>query len=77
MTIVKSKSGRFQAILKVGREYVGARTFNTRREAVDWYNREKAALDGGKELVQGSALVGHLRRPLLSRRAAPGPRTGT
>jgi len=47
VTVVKAKSGRFQAILKVGREYVGARTFATRREAVDWYNREKAALDGG------------------------------
>lgn len=57
MTIVKAKSGRFQAILKVGREYVGARTFNTRREAVDWYNREKAALDGGIDPRAGKRRV--------------------
>lgn len=57
MTIVKSKSGRFQAILKVGREYVGARTFSTRREAVDWYNREKAALDGGIDPRAGKRRV--------------------
>ncbi len=53
MTVIKLKSGRFQAILKSGRQYVASKTFTSRREAVDWYNREKAALDGGLDLRSG------------------------
>lgn len=57
MSVAKLKSGRFQAVLKSGRRYVGAKTFDTRREAVAWYNREKAALDGGADPNSGKRRV--------------------
>lgn len=46
MTIIK-RGQRYKAILKSGREYVGSKTFDTKREARDWLTRERAALVGG------------------------------
>ena len=47
MTVRKEPSGRFRAVLKVGREYVEGRTFDTKRDAQAWLARERAALAGG------------------------------
>ena len=47
MSIEKTPNGRFRAHLKSGRVKVATRTFDTRREAVAWLTRERAALDGG------------------------------
>lgn len=44
---VTKRGGRFQAVLKSGREYVGSRTFDTKREAVAWLGRERALITGG------------------------------
>lgn len=33
------RSGRFRAVLKVGREYVAGRTFDTKRDAQAWLSR--------------------------------------
>ena len=47
MTIRKQKSGRYYAIVKIGRTFVGGKTFDTRREAQAWLDRERAAIAGG------------------------------
>jgi hypothetical protein len=47
LTIRKQPSGRWFAVLKSGRAYVSARTFDTRRDAQAWLAREQAALAAG------------------------------
>lgn len=57
MTIRKEPSGRFRAVLKVGREYVAGRTFDSKREAQSWLARERAGLAGGVDPRAGRATV--------------------
>lgn len=57
MTIRKQPSGRWFAVLKSGRAYVGGRTFATRREAQAWLARERAALSGGIDPRAGRSTV--------------------
>lgn len=57
MTVRKEPSGRFRAVLKSGRTYVGGRTFDTRREAQAWLTREKAGLAGGVDPRAGKPTV--------------------
>src|SRR5690625_1164553 len=56
MTIVK-RGGRYKAVLKQGREYVGSRTFDTKRDAQAWLTRERAALAGGVDVRAGKERV--------------------
>jgi integrase len=44
-------------VLKVGREYVAGRTFDTKRDAQAWLMRERAALAGGVDPRAGRATV--------------------
>lgn len=57
MTVRKEPSGRFRAVLKVGRQYVAGRTFDTKREAQSWLLRERAALAGGVDPRAGRSTV--------------------
>jgi integrase len=63
MTVVKTETGRYKAILKSGREYVGSKTFDRKGDAEDWLNRERAALVGGVDPRAGKQRV----RDLLAR----------
>lgn len=56
VTITK-RGDRFRAVLKSGREYVGSRTFDTKREATAWLRREQALLAGGLDPRQGRVRV--------------------
>ena len=47
MSVRKTAGGRWRGVVKSGRQQVGSRTFDTRREAVGWVARERAALAGG------------------------------
>ena len=55
--ITKKPNGRFQARLKDGRQFVTARTFDTKREAGEWLAREKAAMAGGVDPRAGRRRV--------------------
>lgn len=57
MTIRKEPSGKFRAVLKIGRAYVAGRTFDTKRDAQAWLARERAALAGGVDPRAGRATV--------------------
>ena len=57
MTVVKEPSGRFRARLKSGRTNIASRTFDTKREAQAWLNRERAALTGGVDPRAGKPTV--------------------
>lgn len=62
MAVRKEPSGRWRAVIKSGRRYVAGRTFDTRREAVEWERRERAALSGGLDLAGSRQTL----RPLLA-----------
>lgn len=62
MAVRKEPSGRWRAVIKSGRRYVGGKTFDTRREAVAWERRERAALVGGVDLASSRQTL----RPLLT-----------
>lgn len=47
MSVRREPSGRWRAAIKQGRRYVEGRTFDTRREALAWEQRQRAALAGG------------------------------
>ncbi|HEX8508155.1 MAG TPA: tyrosine-type recombinase/integrase [Propionibacteriaceae bacterium] len=68
MTIRKEPSGRFRAVVKVGREYVEGRTFDTKREAQAWLIRERAALVGGIDPRAGRPTVKSLLPVWLEQR---------
>lgn len=55
--IRKLPSGRFQAIVKLGREQVASKTFDTKREAQAYHAREKSALNGGLDPRAGRQTV--------------------
>lgn len=56
----KTPNGRWRAVLKSGREFVTSKTFDTKREAVDWLARERAALAGGVDPRAGRRRVREL-----------------
>ncbi|MBO0812109.1 MAG: tyrosine-type recombinase/integrase [Microlunatus sp.] len=53
----KTPNGRWRAQLKSGRVQVASKTFDTRREAVNWLSRERAALAGGVDPRAGRERV--------------------
>ncbi|WP_030528698.1 site-specific integrase [Phycicoccus jejuensis] len=57
MTVIKLPSGKFRAVLKVGRVYAASRSFATKRDALAWLARERAALAGGVDPRAGRATV--------------------
>jgi hypothetical protein len=65
VTIVKTRSGRFTAKPKSGRQFVASRTFYAKREAAEWLARERAALAGGVDPRAGRQRVGTLLEPWL------------
>ena len=68
MTIRKQKSGRFYAVLKVGRRYAAGKTFDTKREAQAWLARERASIAGGVDPRAGRASVRSLLPQWLAER---------
>jgi integrase len=56
VSIVK-ENGRFRARLKSGRQNIASKTFDTRREAKAWLDRERAALAGGLDPRAGKEPV--------------------
>ena len=69
MTILKQPSGKFRAVLKVGRVYAASRTFTTKRDAQAWLARERAALAGGVDPRAGRTTVRALLPVWLEERA--------
>lgn len=67
--IRKTPAGRFRAELKSGRQFVASKTFDTKREAVEWHAREKAALVGGVDPRAGRRLVRVVLREWLEVRS--------
>lgn len=57
MSVRKTSAGRHRAVVKAGRNYVAGKTFDTRREAIQWEQRQKAALAGGVDLRAGKQTV--------------------
>jgi integrase len=57
VTVIKLPSGKFRAVLKVGRVYAASRSFATKRDAQAWLARERAALAGGVDPRAGRATV--------------------
>lgn len=78
MAVSRTPSGRWKAVLKSGREYVKARNFDTKREALDWLASERVRLRGGFDARGGRQRVAvHLDAWLASREGAVAPRTVT
>lgn len=46
MAVRKQPSGRWRAVVKIGRQYVDGRTFDTKREAETWHRQRKEQLSG-------------------------------
>ena len=57
MTVRKSPGGRWRGVVKSGRQQVASKTFDTRREALAWVARERAALAGGVDPRAGRRTV--------------------
>jgi integrase len=70
MAIRKEPSGRYRAVVKHLGTYVAGKTFNTRREAEAWEQRQLAALVGGVDLRAGKALVNDLLPEWVAHRQA-------
>lgn len=68
MSVRKTPGGRWRGIVKAGREQVGSKTFDTRREAVAWVARERAALAGGIDPRAGKRTVRRLLPEWLAER---------
>jgi integrase len=47
VTVRKTPGGRWRGVVKIGRQPVASRTFDTRRQAAAWVARERAAIAGG------------------------------
>lgn len=76
MAVRREPNGRWRAVVKSGRAYVGGRTFDTRREAVDWERRERAALAGGVDVRAGKETVASLLPEWVEhRRSVVAPKT--
>lgn len=70
MTVRKTPGGRWRGVLKVGREQVASKTFDTRAQAVAWVSRERAAVAGGVDPRAGKATVRALLPQWLETREA-------
>lgn len=70
MTVRKTPNGRWRGQVKVGRTQVASRTFDTRREAVSWVMRERAAIAGGVDPRAGRQRVRDLLPEWLEVRKA-------
>jgi hypothetical protein len=57
MSVRKTPGGRWRGIVKSGRQQVASRTFDTRRQALAWVARERAALAGGVDPRAGRRTV--------------------
>ena len=57
MSVRKLENGRFRAKVKSGRVDVASKVFDTKREAVAWAGRERAALAGGVDPRAGRERV--------------------
>lgn len=68
MSVRKTPGARWRGIVKSGREQVGSRTFNTKREATAWVARERAALAGGVDPRAGRRTVRVLMPEWLAER---------
>lgn len=55
--IRKEANGRWTAVVKDGRRYVGAKTFDTKREAQTWAASEQSKLSAGVDLKAGRVRV--------------------
>lgn len=60
MSVRKTPGGRWRGVVKAGREQVASKTFDTRREATAWVDRERAALAGGIDPRAGRRTVRRL-----------------
>jgi len=47
MGVAKLPSGRWQAVLKIGRDYAGSASFTTKKEAENWLTKERAKVKSG------------------------------
>jgi len=78
MGVERTPGGRWKAVLKSGREYVKARNFDTKREAVDWLAGERLRLRSGFDARGGRQRVAvQLDAWLVSRDGVVAPRTVT
>lgn len=68
MAVVKTPSGRWRGKVKQGRLTLKTKTFNTRREAAAWVERQKAILDGGVDLKAGKQTLGYYLPEYLEQR---------
>jgi len=57
MSVRKTPAGRWRGVVKSGRQQVASRTFDTRRAALAWVARERAALAGGVDPRAGRRTV--------------------
>jgi integrase len=57
MSVRKTPTGRWRGVVKSGRQQLASRTFDTRREALAWVGRERAALAGGVDPRAGRRTV--------------------
>lgn len=60
MSVAKLPSGRWHARLKSGRQYIAGKTFDSKREALAWLARERAAMAGGIDPRAGRTTVRRL-----------------
>lgn len=49
----KTANGRFRGVAKQGRVRIGSKTFDRRRDALDWAERQEAAAAGGTDAKAG------------------------
>lgn len=76
MTVRKTPAGRWRGVVKSGRQQVASKTFDTRREALAWVARERAALAGGVDPRAAKQRVRALLPLWLEeRKASVSPRT--
>lgn len=76
MSVRKTPGGRWRGVVKAGRQQVASKTFDTRREALAWVARERAAIAGGVDPRAGKQRVRALVPLWLEeRKASVSPRT--
>lgn len=68
MSIRKLPSGRWHVRLKLGRQYVAGKTFDTRRDAAAWEARQRAAMAGGIDPRAGRTPIRRLLPQWLDER---------
>lgn len=68
MTVVKTPSGRWRGKVKQGRITLKTKTFDTKKQAAAWVERQKAILDGGIDLKAGKQTLDHYLPEYLEQR---------